>query len=163
MVSEAVPPIVIAAGDIARLRRLALRALKDADPIARFLLSELDRATVFEVAAMPDDVVRIDHWVTYRSDRSAAPATRVLARPQDCVNPDVHLSVMSPVGAALLGLRIGARMPYRDDDGAIRIVAVENLTPPPGIAFFRRNVARPGQRQRGFEPPRDPDPGPSAA
>lgn len=162
MTSEAVPPIVIPAGDIGRLRRLALQALKDADPIARFLLSELDRATVFETGHMPEDVVRVGQWVGFRADRDAAAVTRVLTLPEDCVNPDIHLSVMSPVGAALLGLRIGARMPYRDDGGATRMAMVENLTPAPGIAFFRRG-ARPVARRPGFDPSLDPDPGPSAA
>lgn len=162
MVSEAIPPIVIAAGDIARLRRLALHALKDADPIARFLLSELDRATVFEVGNMPDDVVRIGGWVAFRADDGAATMSRVLAFPEDCANPDIHLSVMAPVGAALLGLRVGAQMPYRDGNGVTRVAAVESLAAPPGIAFFRRGTARPA-RPPGFDPLPDPDPGPSAA
>lgn len=159
MISEAIPPIVIPAGDIGRLRRLALRALKDADPIARFLLSELDRATVFDTVNVPDDVVCVDHWVAFREDDGAAVSTRMLALPEDCINADIHLSVMSPVGAALLGLRVGARMPYRDDGGATRVAAVESLAPPPGIAFFRRRPPR----KDAFGPLPDPDPGPSAA
>jgi regulator of nucleoside diphosphate kinase len=162
MISEAVPPIVIPAGDIGRLRRLALQALKADDPTARFLLSELDRATVYETTGIPDDVVRAGHWVGYRRDDGAAVITRVLAFPEECVNPDIHLSVMSPVGAALLGLRVGARMPYRDSDGVTRVATVENLTPQPGIAVFRRSVPRSAPRT-DFDPPPGRDPGPSAA
>ncbi|MGB3272635.1 MAG: hypothetical protein WBA66_07040 [Xanthobacteraceae bacterium] len=161
MTSEAVPPIVIPAGDIGRLRRLALRGMKEDAPTARFLLSELDRATVLETVNMPDDVVRIDQWVGFRADDGAAVSSRMLSLPEDCVNADVHLSVMSQVGAALLGLRVGARMPYRDDSGATRVVMVENLTPPPGIAFFRRRGSRPAASRTEFDP--SPGPGPSAA
>jgi regulator of nucleoside diphosphate kinase len=161
MTTETVPPIVIPAGDIGRLRRLALRGMKEAELAARFLLSELDRATVFETVNMPDDVVRIDQWVGFRADEGEAVSTCVLSLPEDCVNAEVHLSVMSPVGAALLGLRVGAKMPYRDDAGATRIVTVESLTPPSGIAFFRRRGPRPASSRTEFDP--SPGPGPSAA
>jgi regulator of nucleoside diphosphate kinase len=160
---EAIPPISVAAGDIGRLRRLALRALQDADPVGRFLITELDRACVCEASDMPDNVVRLDQWVTFYEEHDGATQSRILSAPDDCVNPAGHLSVMSPVGAALLGLPVGARMPYLDDGGVTRVVAVENLAPPSNVAVFRRSVPKAPRHAPDFDPSPDPDPGPSAA
>lgn len=41
--------------------------------------------------------------------------------------PKTHLSIMSPLGAALSGLRVGSRMPYVDLDGALHLVTVEAI------------------------------------
>lgn len=160
---EAIPPIVVPAGDVGRLRRLALRALQDADPVGRFLITELDRARISDLADMPDDVVRLGHWVTFREERDGVRQSRILSLPEDCANPAVHLSVMSPVGAALLGLPTGARMAYLDDEGATSVVIVDNLAPPANVAVFRRSAPRPQRRAPDFDPSPDPDPGPSAA
>lgn len=163
MVSEAVPPICVPASDVDRLRQLALDALKDADPVGRFLLSELDRANVVASSQTPSDIVRIDHWVTFREDREGPAQSRVLTFPENCHNQAIHLSVASPIGAAVLGLRSGASMRYVDDNGVTRLAIVEDLSPPPGISFFRPANARPVVRKPDFDPSPDPDPGPSAA
>jgi hypothetical protein len=41
--------------------------------------------------------------------------------------PKTHLSIMSPLGPALSGLRVGSRMPYVDLDGALRLVTVDAI------------------------------------
>ena len=50
--------------------------------------------------------------VTYRID-GGRPTAHVLVHPQDLLWPGAELSVLTPLGIALLGLRVGDRMPFR--------------------------------------------------
>ena len=47
MMSEPIPPVSIASGDLNRLKRLAVEAVSKRHPIGRFLLTEIERATVY--------------------------------------------------------------------------------------------------------------------
>jgi len=158
------PPVGVPADDMRRLRRLALHAMKDADPIARFLLTELDRAQIFDADHVPDDIVRINHWVTFRVNAAEQVESRILALPEDCLNPALHLSVISPSGEPLLDLKPETEMTYLDDDGGARIVSVVSLQPPGNISFFRPGLKKPASHSAShFDSSPNPNPGPSAA
>ena len=53
--------------------------------------------------------------------------SRLLVFPDDFRNFETHLSVLSPLGAALVGLGVGSRMPFVDLDGELRLVTVEAI------------------------------------
>jgi regulator of nucleoside diphosphate kinase len=137
MIQDHAPSISIASADFGRLQELALRALTARDPVGHFLFSELERATV-ETAATPPLAVRLDEWVTFRADDGAPRESRVLVLPENFRSSSLHLSVLSPLGAALIGLRPGARMPYRGMDGASHVATVESLSPPDGVVSLRQ-------------------------
>jgi regulator of nucleoside diphosphate kinase len=63
---------------------------------------------VFDTNKIPDGVTRINEWVTYRVDGSRQSESRVLVYPDELRNDQIGLSVLSPLGAALLGVSIGA-------------------------------------------------------
>ncbi|MCG6206563.1 GreA/GreB family elongation factor [Rhodopseudomonas sp. HC1] len=135
------PPVSIASTDFGRLRQIAVQALFSRDPVGRFLFSELERATVIDVPAIP--VVRLDDWVTFRVDDDQPLESRILVLPGQPRRCALHLSVLSPVGAALVGLRPGDRMPYSGIDGVQHVVTVESLEPPDGvISLTQRRSAR---------------------
>jgi transcription elongation GreA/GreB family factor len=50
--------------------------------------------------------------VIYRVDGSQKHHTSLLVHPEDLKWPGAELSVATPLGTALLGLRVGDRMPY---------------------------------------------------
>lgn len=158
MFADALPPIRIPAADHARLRSIATQALAERHPVASFLLAELARA---EVCAdeLPADTVGMNGWVTYRLDTGWPAERRILVYPQDYAAPDLHLSVMSPLGAALLGLQAGSLMPYLTVEGLFHLAKVEGFAPPTNVAAFRpRPPSRPAAGDEG-----PPDPGPHAA
>lgn len=133
MMSNSIPPVSIASGDIGRLKQVAMQAVNNRHPIGRFLLSELDRATIFESSAAPVYCVRLDEWVTFRADQGEAPESRILVLPESFRNNNLHLSVLSPLGAALVGLRAASRIRYAGIDGVEHTATVENLDPPAGV------------------------------
>jgi regulator of nucleoside diphosphate kinase len=92
---------------------------------------------------------------TYRMDEDREPESRVLVYPEDYTPLGGQVSVLSPVGAALLGLRAGSRMPYRMLGGSKHCLVVEEVggRPQATVVPFR---------PRRSPPPWD-DPGPGSA
>lgn len=160
MMSEPIPPISIASGDLSRLKQVAVEAVNNRHPVGRFLLSELERATVYEPASAPGRCVRLDEWVTFRADDNEPLESRILVLPESFRNNTLHLSILSPLGAALIGLRTGSRIRYAGIDGVPHIAAVESLDPPAGvISLVQRRSMR-----LAHQPDNNPDrPGPTAA
>lgn len=140
MTNEHFPPISIAASDFHQLQQAATLALAEHDPVSRFLVSELRRADVIESAA-PLHCVRLDHWVTFRADDESLLESRVLVLPRNFRSNHLHVSVLSPLGAALIGLPAGSRMPYAGIDGTRHVVTVESLVPPVGVISLQQRRA----------------------
>lgn len=121
------PPVTVATRDYNRLMSVAAMEHNRRKPHREFLLSELRRASLCHPAALPDDVVSTNVKVTYRIN-DGQPRAHVLVHPQDLQWPGAELSVLTPLGIALLGLRVGDRMSYRTDrDGPLHEVVVEDV------------------------------------
>ena len=127
VVHWAPPPLQIWAPDLHRLQRLANSAENAGHPAAYFLLSELNRANPYDGREPPAFAVSINSWVTFSIDNSSTVQRRLLVLPEDCVDANSHLSVLSPIGAALVGLPQGSRMPFVDFDGETKIVTVKTI------------------------------------
>jgi regulator of nucleoside diphosphate kinase len=118
------PPIHVTHADHRRIERLIAARLGRSDAIAAFLARELDRAILCRPEDLPPDVVTLDARVVFRTDDGAEVESRTLVAPDQEPPAGRHVSVLSPLGAALLGLREGDRMPFADR-GALRSVRVE--------------------------------------
>jgi transcription elongation GreA/GreB family factor len=122
------PPITLHSKDHNDLAILATIALRSGRPGARFLLKELRRASLCAVDALPAHVVSISARVTYRLAEASPPVTCTLVLPDEVGRFPDGLSVLTPLGTALLGLHVGDRMPFRFGDGRaseVRVVGVE--------------------------------------
>ncbi len=160
---EQLPPIIIARRDHARLERLADDALRERHPVGRFLMSEIRRAVVFDASEVPEGVVRLNEWVTYRVDGSRQSESRILVCPDELRNGQIELSVLSPLGAALLGMSIGQRIKFFSIEGGLHFAIVEDVVAPPGAPLLfplktRRAAGRRSTVARGPD-----DDGPPAA
>jgi regulator of nucleoside diphosphate kinase len=121
------PQVTIATHDYNRLMSIAAMENKRRKPHREFLMSELRRAALCHPGALPDDVVSTNAKVTYRIN-GGRPRAHVLVHSQDLLWPGAELSVLTPLGTALLGLRVGDRMPFRTDrDGPWHEVVVEDV------------------------------------
>jgi transcription elongation GreA/GreB family factor len=121
------PQVTIATHDYNRLVSVAAMEHNRRKPHRQFLMSELRRAELCHPDRLPDDVVSTNAKVTYRIN-SGRPMTHVLVHPQDLLRPGAELSVLTPLGIALLGLRVGDRMPFRTSpDGPLHEVVVEDV------------------------------------
>ena len=83
----------------------------------------------------------------------------ILVHPEDYVSSERQLSVLSPVGTALIGIKVGDRMPYLSIEGAFHVVIAVSVNPPLKIVSFAQNTRRVhiNSKTKSF------DPGPQAA
>jgi regulator of nucleoside diphosphate kinase len=114
--TRSVPQIIVSDTDYERLTDLASASLERQPEVANELLSEMDRAKVVEAAQVPADVVRMGSTVTFRSDDGQT-RTLTLVYPADESLDQHRISVMTPVGAALIGLGEGQSISWTARDG----------------------------------------------
>jgi regulator of nucleoside diphosphate kinase len=114
--NRSVPNIIVSNADYERLTDLATASLERLPEVAEELLSEMDRAKVVGDDSVPANVVRMGSTVTFRSD-DGRELTETLVYPVD-EDSDAHkISVMTPVGAALIGLAEGQSISWTARDG----------------------------------------------
>ncbi|MTH44866.1 nucleoside diphosphate kinase regulator [Intestinirhabdus alba] len=101
------PPIMINDLDAERIDRLLEQPAWADTPVAAALNAELDRAQMCAPQAMPHDVVTMNSRVKFRNLSDGEVRVRTLVYPAAMTDSSAQLSVMAPVGAALLGLRVG--------------------------------------------------------
>lgn len=108
----ALPPITVSTLDRERLYALLEKHPGDQEVVDR-LYDELDRARFLEPEAMPDDVVRLNSRARFLHEESGKTHELVLAMPGEAgAGEEDRLSILSPVGAALLGLSVGATIEW---------------------------------------------------
>jgi regulator of nucleoside diphosphate kinase len=127
--SRSVPQIIISNADYDRLSDLANASLQRLPEVAQELLDELDRAQIVEGDAVPADVVRMGSTVTFKSDDGQT-RTMTLVYPVD-ESLDAHrISVMTPIGAALIGLGVGQSISWPGRDGKQHRLTVTKVAAP---------------------------------
>jgi regulator of nucleoside diphosphate kinase len=105
------PPVVIHSHDNNDLVLVATIASRLGRSGAEFLLCELDRASLCASEPLPANVVSFGSRVTYRVD-GLTPKTSTLVLPDEAQRRWRGLSVLTPLGTALVGLRVGAAWPF---------------------------------------------------
>ena len=114
--TRSVPQIIVSNADYERLTDLATASLERLPEVANELLSEMDRAKVVQDGSVPDNVVRMGSTVTFTSDDGHT-RTLKLVYPADESLDEHRISVMTPVGAALIGLSEGQSISWTARDG----------------------------------------------
>lgn len=149
------PAIALTASDYPRLEKLARIAAQRGDMDAMFLLAEINRAEIVpDHAHDMESMVTIGSWVTYLTDWGIPRKTVQLVWPEDRRSDLARISVLSGLGAALIGLRVGDQMPYFVM-GCMNVIRVE------GVKRYTDPLA-PLLRVPAFAND-DDDPGPTAA
>lgn len=124
--TRSVPSTIVSDADHDRLTDLATAALERLPEVAGELLSEMERAKIVADDRRPPHVVRMGSTVTFRSD-DGQERTLTLVYPAD-ESLDAHrLSVMTPVGAALIGLSEGQSINWTARDGREHRLTVKKV------------------------------------
>lgn len=121
------PRIIVNRTDHARLVRMA-NGLIDRNPdLADELLVELERAAIRAESAIPDDCVQIGRTVEFRLD-DGAPRRMTLVYPGEADIGAGRISVLTPVGVAMLGLTAGQTMEMTSNDRRPHRLTVEAVS-----------------------------------
>lgn len=86
---------------------------------------ELDRARVVEGELLPDDRVAVNSTVRVRDLDSGVSHDYTLVWPSDADAAKRRISVLAPMGTALLGCRAGDRVEWLMPGGLVRLTIEE--------------------------------------
>ena len=125
---QQLPKIILGAHDHARLTGLAMAALDRQPDTAEELLSEIERATIVEPDAVPPDVVRMGSVVEYRTDQGDKRVTVVFPAEADIAAGKI--SILTPIGTALIGLSKGQSISWTARDGRSHRLTILAVEPP---------------------------------
>ena len=117
------PPIFITAVDHESLTAMAESAAKREPEMAAFLLGELERASIGTPAGNTR-VVAMGSHVRFRDDTSGRIFDAQLVYPNRANLSAHRISILTPVGAALIGLPEGQVMQWQDRAGRDKTLTV---------------------------------------
>lgn len=123
------PRVTIDGALIDRLEALASGAMARNPDLADQLLGELARAHVTKPGKMPADVISIGNPAIYRDETTGREHHITLVFPEDADIAQNRVSVLTPIGAGLIGLSTGTRIRWQMRDGALRDLSVIHVGP----------------------------------
>ncbi|WP_339479586.1 MULTISPECIES: nucleoside diphosphate kinase regulator [unclassified Pseudomonas] len=122
------PSITLTRLDVQRLERL-IDSIDETLPGVIALQTELDRAeNVVGHEEVPADVVTMNSRVHCREESSGKDYHLTLVYPQDANADEGRISILAPVGSALLGLKVGQHIDWPAPGGKtlkLTLLAVE--------------------------------------
>jgi regulator of nucleoside diphosphate kinase len=118
------PPLTLSADDEERLSSLAVAMARRSPEVTRLLLGEIDRARLVPPDEVPADVVAMHSHVEYRDEATGTVRRVELVYPHEADIAQGRVSVLTPVGAGLLGLAAGRTILWPTQDGRERRLTV---------------------------------------
>jgi regulator of nucleoside diphosphate kinase len=165
------PLVTIVDADFGRLHALALAGEFAGNPVAGLLAAELERAVIRPADEIGPNIVRMNSRVAFRIGTRRNIEVRTLVYPEEYARRGDRgecVSVMTPLGAALLGLRVGTSMSYEAANSTTqRVIVAAVLHQPDAVERGSAagdggdRVAAPARESRDHW--NDDDPGPAAA
>ena len=140
------PPIHILAEDYEVLADIVCGSAV-ATPGVELLWRELQRAVILDTDHPPSGLIHLNSTVRYTDLVDPLHRTVQLVSPGLPLNPLHALSVASPVGAALIGLRVGDRFPWISAGDGMRMLRVDRVEPDP-LEAARAEAVQAAERRR---------------
>ncbi len=124
--------------DFERLESLLDSLPPNSFPEADLLAAELERAKVLEPKQMPADVVTMNSKVRFVVEPSGKEYELTLVYPKDIEGAAGKISILAPVGSALLGKSVGPEIEWPAPGGGIvRVRIIDILYQPERSGDFR--------------------------
>lgn len=91
------------------------------------LLDELARARVVEPEDIPSDVVTMRSQVRFDIEQPPQQLCMTLAYPKDMAELPDGISILTPIGTALLGLKVGDSIDWPRPDGQLTTLRIVDV------------------------------------
>lgn len=124
------PTIYVVDTEADALYDLAMTIEERSPDVAGKLCEELDRANVVASADLPADVVTMQSEVEFIDERSGDRRRVQLVWPRDANLDEDRLSVLTLVGAGLIGMRAGSAIDWPDRTGKERCLRIVEVRQP---------------------------------
>ena len=129
--------------DLERLRNLMGDAKSKAGRDSRHLQElerELDRATVVDSREVPPNVITMNSKVALVDVDTGEKMTLTLAFPSDASMENGRISVLAPIGTAMIGYRKGDVIEWEVPAGPRRLEVRELLYPPESAGYYHLSL-----------------------
>jgi regulator of nucleoside diphosphate kinase len=121
------PKVIVTEQDYERLDRLLESLPADDFPGKAALQAELDRAQIVDPKELPPDVVTMNSTVRFRVSSSNEAFRLTLVYPKGLDASGEKISILAPVGSALLGLAQGDEIEWPSPGGSMLKVRIEEV------------------------------------
>lgn len=133
------PKLILSSLDYDRLEALLEGLPADGFPGKNALEAELERADIVAPEKMPPQVVTMNSTVRFAIDSTGEEFCLTLAYPKDIDGSAGRISILAPVGSALLGLSAGDYIEWpRPGGGMMKVRIVEVVYQPERAGEFHR-------------------------
>jgi regulator of nucleoside diphosphate kinase len=134
-VGDAKPRIILTAADHEKLSVLANAAANTMPEVAAELAEELDRAHVLSPGRHPVDTVCMGCEVDFRDDVTGRVQTVILVYPNEADISKGRISVLTPIGTALIGLPVGKSIDWTTRNGESKRLTVLQVREPAVVEY----------------------------
>ncbi|MDR6772143.1 nucleoside diphosphate kinase regulator [Azospirillum sp. BE72] len=124
------PPIVLTATDHDRLSALVEAVSERLPDVYEYLTGELERAAVIDARELVTTVVTMGARVAFRDEVTGQERTVALVYPGDADLAAGRVSVLTPIGAALIGVAEGQSITWYTREGEAKTLTVLAVEPP---------------------------------
>ena len=121
------PAIILSSKDFDRLEALLDSMHGIPLPHKSALLNELARADIMEPQDIPPSIVTMNSTVEFSIDGAAQDFRLTLVYPDETEDNPACISVLAPVGSALLGLAMGDTIEWPRPGGGLIQVRIKNI------------------------------------
>lgn len=103
-------------------------------PAAQQLEEEITRALVVPQASVPTDVVTMNSRVTFEDLGTGRKTEVTVVYPHEADIEQGKVSILAPMGAALIGLQVGQTIDWTLPSGAVRQIRLLSISYQPEAA-----------------------------
>jgi regulator of nucleoside diphosphate kinase len=136
---EKKPGIMMSSHDFDRLEALLENLSENDFPGKEALQDELDRAETVDPRQMPPTVVTMNSTVRFMNETTGEEFCMTLVYPKDVQGKPDRISILAPVGSALIGLSIGDLIEWSlPGGGIIRVRIIDIIYQPERAGEFHR-------------------------
>jgi regulator of nucleoside diphosphate kinase len=128
--ARAKPAIILSADDYERLSLLAHAARKRMPALAEELADEIGRARIIAKGEYPQHIVCMNSQVEFRDETTRKVQKVTLVYPEEADISQGKVSVLTPVGTALIGLENGQSISWETPSGELRQLTVLSVRQP---------------------------------
>ncbi|MCF8476033.1 MAG: nucleoside diphosphate kinase regulator [Pseudolabrys sp.] len=135
--AKQLPPIALSKSDRERLERLAEANSATLPRVSDYLAREVARAMLVSDDIAGRTFVSMGSSVTYRDNSSGKPRHITLVYPDMADIAAGKISVLTPIGAALIGMSVDQSIEWQTPSGDTRsltVLAVGRMPAPAGLA-----------------------------
>src|SRR4051812_34696960 len=121
------PKIILSSKDFDKLEAMLESMRGVSSPHKTALFNEITRAEIMEPQDIPPSIVRMNSTVEFSIDGAAQDFRLTLVYPGEAEGHPDCISVLAPVGSALLGLAVGDAIEWPRPGGGLIKVQIKNV------------------------------------